>query len=59
VAAPLVAGLLAAGTLLTACQPNLAIEGGKEPITININADIRLRVERMAEEDIKQNPDLF
>lgn len=55
----LAAGALLAALLLGACQPRLAVEGGREPITININADIRLRVERMAEEDIRQNPDIF
>ncbi len=57
--AAVAAGALLAGLLLGACQPRLAVEGGREPITININADIRLRVERMAEEDIRQNPGLF
>ncbi len=55
--------LLAGAALLAACQPRVAVEAPKEPITINLNikldADVRLRLERQAEEDIKQNPDIF
>jgi hypothetical protein len=55
----LAAGLAAA--TLAACTPTVAVQAPKEPITINLNidADIRVRVERQAEEDIEQNPDIF
>lgn len=57
------AGSAAIGSALAACQPRVAVEAPKEPITINLNvkldADVRLRVERQAEQDIQQNPDIF
>ena len=57
------ASLLLAAAVLTACQPRVAVEAPKEPITINLNikldADVRLRIERQAEEDIQDNPDIF
>ena len=42
------------------CQPTVKIETPKEPITINLNikleADVRLRVEEKAKQDVKTNP---
>ena len=42
------------------CQPTVKIEAPKEPITINLNikldADVRLRVEEKAKQDVKTNP---
>jgi hypothetical protein len=42
--------------LLAACTPTVAVEAPKEPITINLNikldADVRLRVEEKAKEDV-------
>lgn len=53
---------LAAG-LLGACQPSVRVEAPKEPITINLNikldAEVRVKLERQAEEDIAKNPDIF
>lgn len=55
--------LLLLGVPLVACQPTVAIQAPKEPITINLNikldADVRLRIEEQAEEDIENNPDIF
>ena len=46
--------------VLTACQPRVAVEAPTEPITINLNikldADVRLRIEEQAEEDVDTNP---
>ena len=56
---------LAAASVLVvaACQPRVAVEPPKEPITINLNvkldADIRVRLEEQAREDIEANPDIF
>lgn len=46
---------------LAACTPTVAVEAPKEPITINLNiqADVRVRIEEAAEEDIADNPDIF
>ena len=52
-----------AGLLLAACTPTVKVEAPQEPITINLNikldADIRLKIEQQAEEDIDANPDIF
>ena len=51
------------GGALAGCAPTVKIEAPKEPITINLNikldADIRVRVEDKAKEDIAANPDVF
>ncbi|MCW5731555.1 MAG: YnbE family lipoprotein [Alphaproteobacteria bacterium] len=48
---------------LAACQPSVRVEAPKEPITINLNikldADVRVRIEEQAREDIKANPNIF
>lgn len=48
---------------LSACQPTVKVEAPDEPITINLNikldADIRLRLEEEAVDDIAANPDIF
>lgn len=54
VAIPLLAGAL------LACTPTVKVEAPREPITINLNikldADVRLRVEEQAKEDVKSKP---
>lgn len=49
--------------LIGACQPTVRVEAPKEPITINLNikldADVRVRLEEQAKEDIERNPDIF
>ncbi len=46
-----------------ACSPTVKVETPKEPITINLNvkldADIHLKLEEGAKEDIAANPDIF
>ncbi len=46
-----------------ACEPTVRVEAPKEPITINLNvkidAEIRVKLEEQAAEDIKNAPDLF
>jgi hypothetical protein len=53
-------GLLFAATALGACSPTVRVEPPKEPITINLNikldADVRLRVEEKAKEDVQTKP---
>ncbi len=55
--------LIGALIVLAACEPTVRIEAPKEPITINLNvkidAEIRVRLEEQAAEDIKNAPDLF
>jgi len=42
------------------CTPTVAVEAPKEPITINLNikldAEVRLRVEEKAKNDVAKNP---
>ena len=51
------------GGLLVACQPSVRVEAPPEPITINLNikldAEVRLKIEEQAQEDIQANPDIF
>ncbi len=55
--------LMAGGIALAACQPTVAVKAPEEPITINLNikldAEIRVKLEEQAEEDIQENPDIF
>ena len=52
----------AAGALQTlgACTPTVKVEAPSEPITINLNikldADVRLRVEENAKQDVSTKP---
>ena len=59
----LVLVLVLAGGLVVACQPTVRVEAPPEPITINLNikldAEVRLKIEEQAEEDIEANPDIF
>ena len=57
------ATLLAAVVLAlpsTACTPTVQVQAPKEPITINLNikldADVRLRIEEKAKEDVQTQP---
>jgi len=54
---------LAAALLLAACQPSVKVEAPDKPITINLNvkldAEVRVKLEKQAEEDIQKNPDIF
>jgi len=56
-------GLLVLASLLAACQPTVRVEAPRDPITINLNvrldADVRVRLEERAREDIQANPDIF
>ena len=49
--------------LAAACQPTVKVEAPTEPITINLNvkvdAEVRVKLEKQAEEDIKKNPGIF
>lgn len=46
-----------------ACQPTVKVEAPQEPITINLNvkldADVRVKLEEQAQEDIDKNEDIF
>ncbi len=56
-------GLALAALVASACTPTIRVEAPREPITINLNikldADVRLRIEKSAKNDIKNNPEIF
>ena len=58
-----VAGMLVVAGLATACAPKVALEAPKEPITINLNikldAEVRVKLEEKAKQDIARNPEIF
>ena len=49
--------------MLNGCSPTVKVEAPKEPITINLNikldAEVRVKLEESAKNDIKSNPDIF
>lgn len=55
-----VPALIVANFLAAACTPTVRVEAPKDPITINLNikldADVRLRVEEQAKEDVSSKP---
>ena len=58
-----IALLAACMPAILACTPTVRIEAPTEPITINLNvrldADVRVRLEEQAREDIRANPGIF
>nr|WP_240958753.1 YnbE family lipoprotein [Sneathiella chungangensis] len=46
-----------------ACTPTVKVEAPPEPITINLNikldAEVRLKIEEQAKDDITNNPGIF
>lgn len=54
---------LAASVLVAACTPTVKMEAPEKPITVNLNikldADVRVRLEEQAREDINKNQDIF
>lgn len=59
----LVASVLAAGLLLSACTPRVVVEAPSDPITINLNVkidqEVRVKLDQEVEDLIADNPDLF
>jgi hypothetical protein len=55
--------LLLTLSAVAACTPTVKVEAPKDPITINLNikldAEVRVKLEEAAKEDIKNNPDIF
>ena len=61
-----ISGTIAAlflGSALAGCQPTVKVVAPSEPITINLNikldADVRVKIEKEAKEEIAANPDIF
>jgi len=55
-----VAGLMMA---VQACSPTVKVEAPSEPITINLNikldAEVKLKIEEQAKDDIENNSEIF
>jgi len=58
-----VAALVVVALAVGACTPTVRVEAPREPITINLNikldADVRLKLEKSADKDITNNPEIF
>ena len=56
-------GLALTALVASACTPTVRVEVPREPITINLNiqidANVRLKLEESAKSDIKNNPEIF
>lgn len=52
--------MIGSAGVMAACTPTVQVEAPKEPITINLNikldADVRLKVEEKAKEDVSSKP---
>lgn len=59
----LILSALAGALALSGCQPTVKVEPPTEPITINLNikldAEVRVKLEETAKQDIKSNPGVF
>lgn len=59
----LVLSACGAALLITGCQPTVRVEAPKEPITINLNvnltAEVRVKLEEQAQQDIAHNKEIF
>jgi hypothetical protein len=59
----LILSALAGALALSGCTPTVKVEPPKEPITINLNikldAEVRVKLEETAKQDIKSNPGVF
>lgn len=53
----------AVAIVLVGCQPTVKVQPPTDPITINLNikldADVRVKLEEQANEDIAANPNIF
>lgn len=52
--------VIGVAAIMAACTPTVQVEAPKEPITINLNikldADVRLKIEEKAKEDVSSKP---
>ena len=57
------AGLAALCLIAAACEPTVRLEAPRDPVTINLNvnldADVRVRLEESARQDFLANPSIF
>ena len=57
------ASLLAAASLVAACNPTVKVEAPDKPIVINLNVkieqEVRVKVDKDVENLVNENPNLF
>ena len=62
-AAAAIGVLIVSGLVITACTPTVRVEAPKEPITINLNikldADVRVKLEEQAKQDVATDSEIF
>ncbi len=55
--------IIAISFVVGACQPTVRVEAPEEPITINLNvnldAEVRVKLEEQAQDDIVENEEIF
>lgn len=51
--------LIPLGVLLAACQPTVQLTAPDKPIQINMNVEVKVKVERDVDQAIKNNPNIF
>ncbi|MEB3701782.1 YnbE family lipoprotein [Candidatus Bealeia paramacronuclearis] len=45
--------------MLAGCQPTVQLQAPEKPIVVNMNVDVKLKVERDVQEAIKSKPGVF
>ena len=59
----MICGVMAFLVAAASCTPKVQVEAPSEPITINLNikldAEVRLKIEEQAKDDITNNPGIF
>lgn len=48
-----------AGLAVAGCQPTVQLQAPEKPIVVNMNVDVKLKVERDVQEAIKSKPGVF
>ncbi|WP_414437824.1 YnbE family lipoprotein [Candidatus Bealeia paramacronuclearis] len=51
--------LIGIGLVLAGCQPTVQLQAPEKPIVVNMNVDVKLKVERDVQEAIKSKPGVF
>jgi len=47
------------GLVLCGCQPTVQLQAPEKPIVVNMNIDVKVKVEREVQQAIKSKPGVF
>lgn len=47
------------GIMMSGCQPTVQLQAPDKPIVVNMNVDVKLKVEREVHDAIKSKPGVF